>query len=97
MTPTAWTSSSKREEREIPRQKVREWAEGSYLSVGVLMVLLVPGIVILLDEAEILLPLALQSQLSPLHVCGEITLRQEDPCQGRVSSLTTNPKIPPGS
>ena len=54
------------------------------------MVLLIAGIVILLDEAEVLLPLALQSQLSPLHVRGEITLQQENLCQGRRSSLTTN-------
>lgn len=71
-------------------RKARQEAEGSYLSVGVLMVFLIPGIVILLDEAKVLLPLTLQSQLSPLHVCGEITLRQENPCQGRPSSLTTN-------
>jgi len=74
----------------IPRQKARQQADGSYLSVGVLMVFLVPGIIILLDEAKVLLPLTLQSQLSPLHVCGEITLRQENLCQGRSSSLTAN-------
>lgn len=54
------------------------------------MVFLVPGIVILLDEAEVFLPLTLQSQLSPLHVCGEITLRQGNSCQGRSSALTAN-------
>lgn len=47
------------------------------------MVLLVPGVVILLDETKVLLPLALQSQLPPLHVCREITLQQENLCQGR--------------
>lgn len=54
-----------------------------------MVVLLVPGVVVLLDEAEVLLPLALQSQLPPLHVGGEITL-QETPCQGRASAPTTN-------
>lgn len=44
------------------------------------MMLLIPGIIILLDEAKVFLPLALQSQLSPLHVCGEITLWQENLC-----------------
>lgn len=54
------------------------------------MVFLIPGIVILLDEAKVLLTLTLQSQLSPLHVCGEITLQQENLCQGRSASLTAN-------
>lgn len=77
------------------RQKARPQAESSYLPVGVLMVLLVPGIVILLDEAEVLLPLTLQGQLSPLHVCREITLQQENACQDTPPSLTTNHPLTP--
>lgn len=60
-----------------------------YLAVSILVVLLVPGVVVLLDEAEVFLPLALQSQLPSLHVGGEITL-QETPRQGRASAPTTN-------
>lgn len=45
-----------------------------YLPVCILMVLLISGVIILLNEAKILLSLALQGQLPPLHVCWEITL-----------------------
>lgn len=45
-----------------------------YLSVRVLMVLVIAGVVILLDEAKIFLPLPLQDALSPLCVSWEVTL-----------------------
>lgn len=45
-----------------------------YLSVRVLVVLVVAGVVILLDEAKVLLPLPLQDALSPLSVSWEIAL-----------------------
>lgn len=46
-----------------------------YLSVRVLMVLVVAGVVILLDEAKVFLPLPLQDALSPLRISREVTLR----------------------
>lgn len=46
-----------------------------YLSVRVLMVLIVAGVVILLDEAKVFLPLPLQDALSPLRISWEVTLR----------------------
>lgn len=46
-----------------------------YLSVGVLMVLVVAGVVILLDEAKIFLPLPLQDTLSSLCISWEVTLQ----------------------
>lgn len=46
-----------------------------YLSVRVLMVLVVAGVVILLDEAKVFLPLPLQDALSPLRIRREVTLR----------------------
>lgn len=49
-----------------------------YLSVRVLMVLVVAGVVILLDEAKIFLPLPLQDALSPLCISWEVTLRGGD-------------------
>lgn len=48
---------------------------GQYLSVGVLVVLVVAGVVILLDEAEVFLPLPLERALSPLRVRREVALR----------------------
>lgn len=39
--------------------------------------LLVPGVVVLLDEAKVLLPFPLQGQLPALRVGGEIALRWE--------------------
>lgn len=80
MTPPMGTSSSKREQRAIPKAERQE--EGSYLSVGVLVVLLVPGVVVLLDEAKVLLPFPLQGQLPALRVGGEIALHRGNPAQG---------------
>lgn len=48
----------------------------AYLSVRVLMVLVIAGVVVLLDEAKILLPLPLQDVLSPLSVGWQVTLRK---------------------
>lgn len=81
------TSSSKREEGAVPKAERQE--EGSYLSVGVLVVLLVPGVVVLLDEAEVLLPFPLQGQLPALRVGREIALHWESSAQGRPSFLTS--------
>lgn len=67
----------------------RKTEEGSYLSVGVLVVLLVPGVVVLLDEAKVLLPFPLQGQLPALRVGGEIALNWENSAQGRPSFLTS--------
>ena len=47
---------------------------GFYLSVGVLVVLVVARVVVLLDEAEVLLPLPLQRALPALCVGGEVAL-----------------------
>lgn len=41
------------------------------------MVLVVAGVVVLLDEAEVLLPLPLQDAVPPLCVGGEITLNKK--------------------
>lgn len=38
------------------------------------MVLVVPGVVVLLDEAKVLLPLPLEDAVSPLGVSWEVTL-----------------------
>lgn len=51
-----------------------------YLSVRVLMVLVVAGVVILLDEAKIFLPLPLQDTLPSLCVSWEVTLPGGDAC-----------------
>lgn len=51
------------------------------------MMLLVPGIVILLNEAEILLPFTLQSQLPSFHVGGEVALEGK----GSVSRKAPSP------
>lgn len=87
MTPPMGTSSSRRQERAVAKAERQE--EGSYLSVGVLVVLLVPGVVVLLDEAKVLLPLALQGQLAALRVGREIALQWENSAQSRPSSLTS--------
>lgn len=87
MTLPTGTSSSKREEGAVPKAERQE--EGSYLSVGVLVVLLVPGVVVLLDEAEVLLPFPLQGQLPALRVGREIALHWESSAQGRPSFLTS--------
>ena len=46
----------------------------TYLSVGILVMFLISRVIILFNEAKILLPLPLQGQLPPLSVCWEITL-----------------------
>lgn len=61
----------------------RAGGTGTYLSVGVLMVLLITRVVVLLDEAEVLLPLPLQRQLPPLSVCWEVALRVTVAVRGR--------------
>lgn len=53
-------------------------SERVYLSVRVLMVLVVAGVVILLDEAKVFLPLPLQDALSPLCISWEVTLRGDN-------------------
>lgn len=47
-----------------------------YLSVRVLMVFVVAGVVVLLDEAEVFLSLPLQDTVSPLCIGGEVTLKK---------------------
>lgn len=54
----------------------------AYLSVGVLVMLLIARVVILLDEAKVLLPLPLQGQLPSLGVCREIALKTTLPVRG---------------
>lgn len=54
-----------------------------HLSVGVLMVLFIPRVIILLNEAKVLLPLPLQGQLPPLGVRWEIALKTTVPVRGR--------------
>lgn len=44
--------------------------------------LLIARVVILLNEAKVLLPLPLQGQLPPLSVCGEIALETTLPVRG---------------
>ena len=44
--------------------------------------LLIARVVILLNEAKVLLPLPLQGQLPPLGVCGEIALKTTLPVRG---------------
>lgn len=51
----------------------------SHLSVGILVVLFIPRVIILLNEAKVLLPLPLQGQLPPLGVCREIALKTTVP------------------
>lgn len=46
----------------------------SYLSVGVLMVFVIAGVVVLLNEAKVLLPFPLQRALPPLGVGWEVAL-----------------------
>lgn len=47
---------------------------GAHLSVGVSVVLLCPGLVVLLYESKVFLPLALKDQLSALPVGRQVTL-----------------------
>lgn len=56
-----------------------------YLSVSVLVVLIIAGVIVLLDEAKVLLPLPLQHAVSPLRVGGEITLKKT---KGRTKKKT---------
>ena len=49
-----------------------------YLSVCVLVVFVIAGVVVLLDEAEIFLPLPLQDAVSPLCVGWQVTLKERD-------------------
>lgn len=49
---------------------------GPHLSVGVSVVLLCPGLVILLYESKVFLPLALKDQLSAPPVGRQVTLRR---------------------
>lgn len=61
---------------ELQKQSKREPQRARlYLSVRVLMVLVVAGVVILLDEAKVFLPLPPQDALSPLRISWEVTLR----------------------
>lgn len=46
------------------------------------MVLFIPRVIILLNEAKVLLPLPLQGQLAPLGVCREIALKATEPVRG---------------
>lgn len=63
-------------EKRLRKQSKREPQPARlYLSVRVLMVLIVAGVVILLDEAKVFLPLPLQDALSPLGISWEVTLR----------------------
>lgn len=55
---------------------------GPYLSVGVLMVLVIAGVVVLLDEAKVLLTLPLQCALPPLGVGGEVALWERERAGG---------------
>lgn len=48
-----------------------------YLSVGVLVVLIIAGVIVLLDETKVLLPLPLQHTVSPLCIGREITLKKK--------------------
>lgn len=49
----------------------------AYLSVRVLVVFVVAGVVVLLDEAEIFLSFPLQDAFPPLRVGGKVTLLGE--------------------
>lgn len=55
-------------------EKVRVLARG-YLSVGVLVMLVVAGVVVLLDETKVFLPLSLQRAGSALGIGRQVTLR----------------------
>lgn len=58
-----------------PRGSMSTAQQISHLSVGILVVLFIPRVIILLNEAKVLLPLPLQGQLPPLGVCREIALK----------------------
>lgn len=47
-----------------------------YLSIGVLVMLVVAGVVVLLDETKVLLPLSLQRAGSALGIGRQVTLRK---------------------
>lgn len=63
-------------------ERVRPWNVDVNLSVGVLVVLFIPRVVILLNKAKVLLPLPLQGELPPLGVCREIALKTTVPVRG---------------
>lgn len=46
-----------------------------YLSVGVLVMLVIAGVVVLLDETEVLLPFSLKRAGSALGIGRQVTLR----------------------
>lgn len=50
---------------------------GCYLTVGVSVVLVCSGVVILLDEAKILLSLPLEDQLPTFHVSWQVALKKK--------------------
>lgn len=77
---TLWESdqSDKRRRHYSTRTKVDARGPGCaciYLSVRVLMVFVIAGVVVLLDEAEVLLSLPLKDAVSSFCVSWEVTLR----------------------
>lgn len=67
--------------------QVQRRPQTPYLSVSILVMLLISGVIILLNEAKVLLPLPLQGQLPPLGVCREIALKTTLSVRGWVFTL----------
>lgn len=60
---------------------------GCYLPVGVSVVLVCSGVIILLDEAKILLSLSLENQLPAIHISREVALKDRETGQGHEAGI----------
>lgn len=59
-----------------------------YLSVRVLMVFVIAGVVVLLDEAEVLLSLPLKDAVSSFCVSWEVTLRDGEKTKKKKNKIS---------